>query len=206
MSDEQRPRAEWIFPEQKKSNKGRVWLIIGLSVLAVAIVGALLFFLLPRGGEPEPSPTPTDSASATPTPTATATPTPTPTATPTATPTVAPTQEPETTPPPVPDPDIPTFATLVQPRLDDASTGLSIAAESGGEEAAQVVDSLQQDAGRLSDAAAPSSISSAWYESVGQYNARLGELRSAIESGADAQGAVDAAAAALQNLRALVGL
>ncbi|WP_426183970.1 hypothetical protein [Microbacterium sp. TWP3-1-2b2] len=198
MSDEQQPRAEWVFPEQKKTNKKRIWLIVGLSVLAVAIVAALLFFLLPRGGEPEPTPTPTDTASSSPTPTATPTDTPTPTA--------APTQEPGTTPPPVPDPDIPTFAAQVQPRLDDASTGLTIAADLSGQEAAQVVESLQQDAGRLSDAAAPSSISSAWYAGVGQYSARLGELRSAFESGSNTQSAMDAATAALKDLRALVGL
>lgn len=198
MSDEQQPRAEWVFPEQKKTNKKRIWLIVGLSVLAVAIVAALLFFLLPRGGEPEPTPTPTDTASPSPTPTATPTDTPAPTA--------APTQEPGTTPPPVPDPDIPTFAAQVQPRLDDASTGLTIAADLSGQEAAQVVESLQQDAGRLSDAAAPSSISSAWYEGVGQYSARLGELRGAFESGSNTQSAMDAATAALKELRALVGL
>lgn len=198
MSDEQQPRAEWVFPEQKKTNKKRIWLIVGLSVLAVAIVAALLFFLLPRGGKPEPTPTPTDTASSSPTPTATPTDTPTPTA--------APTQEPGATPPPVPDPDIPTFAAQVQPRLDDASTGLTIAADLSGQEAAQVVESLQQDAGRLSDAAAPSSISSAWYEGVGQYSARLGELRSAFESGSNTQSAMNAATAALKNLRALVGL
>jgi len=198
MSDEQQPRAEWVFPEQKKTNKKRIWLIVGLSVLAVAIVAALLFFLLPRGGEPEPTPTPTDTASPSPTPTATPTDTPAPTA--------APTQEPGTTPPPVPDPDIPTFAAQVQPRLDDASTGLTIAADLSGQEAAQVVESLQQDAGRLSDAAAPSSISSAWYEGVGQYSARLGELRGAFESGSNTQSAMEAATAALKELRALVGL
>lgn len=200
MSDEQQPRAEWIFPEQKKSNKGRIWLIVGLSVLAVAIVAALLFFLLPRGGEPEPTPTPTDSASATPTPSATQTQTATPT------PSAAPTQEPGVTPPPVPDPDLATFAAQVQPRLDDASTGLTIAADLSGQEAAQVVESLQQDAGRLSDTAAPSSISSAWYDGVGQYSARLGELRSVFESGSNTQSAMDAATAALKDLRALVGL
>lgn len=198
MSDEQQPRAEWVFPEQKKTNKKRIWLIVGLSVLAVAIVAALLFFLLPRGGEPEPTPTPTGTASSSPTPTATPTDAPTPTA--------APTQEPGTTPPPVPDPDIPTFAAQVQPRLDDASTGLTIAADLSGQEAAQVVESLQQDAGRLSDAPAPSSISSAWYEGVGQYSARLGELRSAFEGGSNTQSAMDAATAALKDLRALVGL
>ncbi|MDP3951882.1 hypothetical protein [Microbacterium sp.] len=196
MSDEQQPRAEWIFPEQKKSNKRRIWLIVGLSVLALAIVGALLFFFLPRGAEPEPTPSPTATKTATPTPTPTSTPTPAPDST----------TDPEPTAPPVPDPDLATFAAQVQPRLDDASTGLTIAAGSSGQEAAQVVESLQQDAGRLSDAAAPSSISSAWYEGVGRYNGRLGELRGAIESGSDTQGAMDAATAALQELRTLVGL
>jgi hypothetical protein len=193
MSDEQ-PRAEWIFPEQKKSNKGRIWLIVGLSVLAVAIVIALLFFFLPRAGESEPTPKPTATKTATPTPTPTATPTP------------EPTTDPEPTAPPVPDPDVATFAAQVQPRLDDASTGLSIAAGSSGQDAAQVIETLQQDAGQLSDAAAPSSISSAWYEAVGQYSARLGELRGAFEGGGDTQSAMNAATAALQELRTLVGL
>ncbi|WP_033104740.1 hypothetical protein [Microbacterium profundi] len=200
MSDEQQPRAEWIFPEPKQSNKGRIWLIVGLSVLALAIVGALLFFFLPRDGEVSPTPSPT--ATKTPTPTPTFTPTPTPTAIPTADPTTAP----EPTPPPVPDPDIATFAAQVQPRLDDASTGLSIAAGSSGQDAAQVIETLQQDAGHLSDAAAPSSISSAWYEAVGQYSARLGELRGAFEGGGDTQSAMGAATAALQELRTLVGV
>ena len=42
MSDEQQPRPEWIFPEEKKSNKGRIWLIVGLSALALAIIGVLV--------------------------------------------------------------------------------------------------------------------------------------------------------------------
>lgn len=204
MSDEQQPRAEWIFPEQKKSNKGRIWLIVGLAVVAVAIVAALLFFFLPRGGEPGPTPSPTATKTATPTPSRTPTPTPTPTATPTPTP--EPTTEPEPTAPPVPDPDVETFAAQVQPRLDDASTGLTLAAGSSGQEAIQFVETLQQDAGHLSDAAAPSSISSAWYDTVGQYSARLGELRGAFESGGDTQSSIDAATAALQELRTLVGI
>ena len=200
MSDEQQPRAEWIFPEPKQSNTGRIWLIVGLSVLALAIVGVLLFIFLPRDGEASPTPSPTVTRTATPTPT------PTPTPKPTSTPTTEPTTAPETTPPPVPDPDTATFAAQVQPRLDDASTGLSIASGSSGQDAAQVIETLQQDAGRLSGAAAPSSISSAWYEAVGQYSARLGELRGAFEGGGDTQSAMDATAAALQELRALVGL
>lgn len=201
MTDEQ-PRAEWVFPEPKKSNKGRIWLIVGLSVLAIAIVAVTLFFLLPRGGDVESTPSPSPSA------TKTASPTPTPTSTPTSTPTPTPdpTSEPEPTEPPVPDPDLATFAAQVQPRLDDASAGLSMVSGLGGQDAAQVVDQLQQDAGRLSDAAAPTSIAPAWYEGVGQYSGRLGELRGAIEAGSDAQGALDAAVAALQQLRALVGI
>lgn len=192
MSDEQQPRAEWIFPEKKKSNKGRIWLIIGLSVLAVTLVAALLFFFLPRGGEATPSPTPS----------ATKTQTPTPTPTLTATPTTGPI----TTPPPVPDPDMPTFVGQVQPWLDDASTGLTMVASMSGQEAAQVVDTLQGDAERLSGAVAPSSISSTWYPAVGEYASRLGELRSALESGSDPQNALDAATSALQHVRMLVGL
>lgn len=193
MSDDSRPEAVWVFPE-KKNNRGRIWLIVGLVVATLVIVAVLLFFLVPRGGEPEPTPGPTTTKTAAPTPTATPTPT------------VSPTQVPVPTQPPVPDPDIPTFAAQVQPRLDDASTGLSIAADLSGQEATQVVETLQQDAGHLSGAAAPSSISSAWYEAVGQYRGRLGELRAAIDSGSDTQSATRAAAAALQELRALVGL
>ncbi|MFA4897483.1 hypothetical protein [Microbacterium sp.] len=204
MSDEQQPRAEWIFPEQKQSNKGRIWLIVGLSVLAIAIVGTLLFFLLPRDGQPEPTPSPTASASTTPTPTVTPTVTPTPT--PTTPPTVAPPEEPETTPPPVPDPDVPTFAAQVQPRLDDAATGLRIVSDASGQDAVQVIETLQQDAGHLSGAAAPSSISSEWYSAAGDYSKRLGELRGAFESGSGTQSALDSATTSLQRLRALVGL
>lgn len=206
MSDEQQPRAEWIFPEPKKSNKGRIWLIVGLIVLAVAIVAALLFFFLPRGGESGPTPSPTTTKTATPTPTRTPTPTATPSPTPTPEPTTDPTTDPEPTAPPVPDPDVETFAAQVQPRLDDASTGLTLAAGSSAQEAIQFVETLQQDAGHLSDAAAPSSISSAWYDAVGQYSARLGELRGAFENGGDTQSSIDAATAALQELRTLVGI
>jgi hypothetical protein len=204
MSDEQQPRAEWIFPEQKKSNKGRIWLIVGLSVLALAIVGTLLFFLVPRDGGPVPTPSPTDSASATPTPSATPTATPTPTPTPT--PTAAPSQEPQTTPPPVPDPDIPTFAAQVQPLLDDGNRGLGMLSDLSGQDAVLVLDTLQQDTERLSDAAAPSSIASEWQSAVSDYAARLGALREAFENGSETQAPMNEASAALQGVRSLVGL
>lgn len=204
MSDDQQPRAEWVFPEEKKSSKGRVWLIVGLSVLALAIVAALLFLFLPRTDSAPgatPSATPSTTASA---PSPSATPTPTESVPATAEP--DPEQTPITTPPPASDPDMETFVGQVQPWLDDASTGLSLVAGMSGQEAVQVVDSLQGDAGRLSGMVAPASISSEWYSAGGDYSARLGELRSTVESGGATQGAIENATAALQKVRGLVGL
>lgn len=195
MSDEHQPEAVWVFPE-KKSNKGRIWLIVGLAVLAVVIVGVLLFFLLPRDSEPVPTPSPTDSAAATPSPSPTVTQTPVPTEAPVE----------ESTPPPVPDPDLSTFTGQVQPWLDDAVTGLGFVADMNGQEAVQVIDSLQQDAERLSDAAAPSSIASEWQSAVAEYASKLSAVRGAFEDGAAPQSAIDGATASLQELRDLVGL
>lgn len=193
MSDEHQPEAVWVFPE-KKSNKGRIWLIVGLAIAALVIVAVVLFFIIPRGGVSQPTPSPSVSDTAPPTPTPT----------PTATATEAP--DPEQKQPPVPDPDLSTFAGQVQPRLDDAATGLGFMSDATGQEAVQIVDSLQQDAERLSDVAAPSSISAKWYSAVEQYAAKLGALRSAVEGGSGTQSALESATAALNDLRALVGL
>ncbi|MGO2745883.1 hypothetical protein [Microbacterium sp.] len=203
MSDDQQTRAEWIFPEEPKSSKGRVWLIVGLVVAALVIIGAVLFFVIPRDETPGPdaSATPSASASAS----ATATPSGTPSAAPFDAPSTEP-SEPITTPPPVPDPDMGTFVGQVQPWLDDAVTGLDMVSNMSGQEAAQVVDTLQGDANRLSGVVAPSSISSQWYDSVSKYSGALGELRSAIDGGGDTQAPLSAASAALQEVRALVGL
>ncbi|MGL3149852.1 hypothetical protein ACSS7Z_05770 [Microbacterium sp. A82] len=213
MSNEHQPEAVWVFPEEKKSNKGAVWLIVILSILAVTIVGLLLFFLLPPAGDTEPTPSPSasGSASATPTPTRTPTPTATPTLSPSATPTpvpspsTVPTDAPNPTEPPAPNQDHDAFAAAVAPRLNDASTGLGVIAE-GDPDAAGIVGNLQQDAGRLSDTAAPSDIEGAWADAVTQYSARLAELRAAYDNGTDPQQAVDAASAALQNVRAVAGI
>ncbi|CAH0133946.1 hypothetical protein [Microbacterium sp. Bi121] len=194
MSDGQ-PRAEWIFPEEKKSNKGRIWLIVGLSVLALAIVGTLLFFLLPRDGEPTPSPSPSASSSATASPSPTSAPTPTST----------PTSEPVPTQPPAADPDMDTFVGKVQPRLDDGVRGLQLV-QDNMDLGAQIVDSLQNDAAVLSDTPAPSSLAADWSDAVSQYASRLGDLRAAYDNGSDPQAPLDAASAALQKVRALVGL
>ena len=199
MSDEQQPRPEWIFPEEKKSNKGRIWLIVGLSALALAIIGVLLFFLIPRDGEPAPTTSPSATATTTPTPTST----PSPTATATSAPT--PTTEPAPTQPPVPDPDLDTFRGQVQPRLDDATRGLQLVKDNM-DLGSQIVDSLQNDAAALSDTPAPSSISGDWSDALSQYASKLGELRAAYDNGTDPQAPLDAAGGALQKVRALVGL
>lgn len=198
MSDGQQPRPEWIFPEEKKSNKGRIWLIVGLSVLALAIIGILLFFLIPRGGEPAPTISPSASAT-TPTPTVT----PSPTATATSAPT--PTTEPVPTQPPAPNPDLDTFRGQVQPRLDDATRGLQLVKDNM-DLGAQIIDSLQNDAAALSDTPAPSSISGDWSAAVSQYASKLSELRASYDNGTDPQAPLDAAGTALQKVRALVGL
>lgn len=190
MSDEQ-PRAEWIFPEEKKSNAGRVWLIIGLSIAALIIVAVVLFFIIPRGTTPDPEPSASPTATPSPSASETTEPEPSPT--------------PVTTPPPVPDPDLDTFAAEVQPRLDDATRGLDLVANNL-DVGAQIVESLQQDAEILSGAAAPSSIADVWSTAVADYASKLSALHAAIDDGSEPQAALDAARSSLSALRGVVGL
>lgn len=201
MSDEQpQPRAEWVFPEEKKSNKGRIWLIVGLVVAAVAIVVALLWIFLPHNSAaPTSSPSPSTSESATPTPTSSPSPTPTEPAPPSPEPTA-------TTQPPVPDPDMSEFAETVRPRLDDAVRGLDLVTQLDGDGAAQIVDSLQIDAEWLSGAAAPNPIADEWSSRMSTYSTSLTKLRSAYENGTDSQKPLDDAMTALNEARALAGL
>lgn len=198
MSDEQQPRAEWIFPEQKKSNKRRIWLIIGLSVVVVAIVGALLFLFLLRGGDQKPESTPSPSASRS----ATATPTPTASVAPIETPAPPPTT-PVTEAPTPPDPDLGAFREKVGYLLSDADTGLGFVNGASGSDAAALIDQLLQDAQRLSDAQAPTSISSDWTTGVDEYASELQNMRADAAGG----GTPDTAAAGekVALLRGLVG-
>ncbi|MGW8484249.1 hypothetical protein ACWGJP_14045 [Microbacterium sp. NPDC055903] len=197
MSDERQPEAVWYFPPQK-NKRWKVWLLVGLGVVAVALVLMFLLVVLPGSFRPEPtgtatpSPSPSASVTATPTPTVSPTPTSTPTAPPTA--------------PPVTDPSMDAFAAQVRPVLDDAVTGLGYAAEDGGESGANDVMLLQQDAERLSDAVAPSSIAGDWSEGVQTYLDALNTLQSAYRSGNGVSGAESTAQDALQSLRGLVGL
>lgn len=202
--DEHQPELRWapLPPQPKKT--GRVWLIVALVVAALAIVGALLFFLLPRGD----SPTPAESASPTPTATPTRTPSPgiSPTSPPTTAPEPEPTQSPIVTQPPAVDPSLETFTGQVSGWLNDAPRGLDIIAGTSGQEGLPVVDTLQQDAQRLLDAQAPASLDEQWRDGVAAYSKTLTQLRSAITNDSGVAAATDAARASVQKLRSLVGL
>lgn len=198
MSEDQQPDLQWAPLPPNPRNRGRIWLIVGLSIAVIIVVGVLLFFLIPRGGS-----TPSATESPSPTPTATPTASPTPTATPTAVPTEQPVA---TEPPPVVDPSVDAFRSQVSPPLEDAGRGLDLVASLSGQDALSVVDTLQEDAQRLFDTLAPSSIAGSWEEGVTAYGQRLSELRSAVSSGGSTGAAIDAARAAVQNLRNIVGL
>ncbi|WP_311257703.1 hypothetical protein [Microbacterium sp. WCS2018Hpa-9] len=208
MTDEPQPDLRWAPLEPKPSNRGRVWLIVGLVIAALVIVGVLLFFLLPRAESPAPgaSGSPSPSASPSVSPSTTQTPAPSPTQTDAPQPTAEPTMTPITTPPPVADPSLDAFRAQVQGWLDDAPTGLEIVSETSGQEALSVLETLQSDAQRLAETAAPASIASSWSAGVSSYSQKLTELRSAVNSGASTEGAVAAARASADELRALVGL
>ncbi|OZB84413.1 hypothetical protein [Microbacterium sp. 13-71-7] len=201
MSD-QKPEAVWVFPDEPKKRGGRIALIIGLVVAALVVAAVVVLFLIPRGdGAPTPTASPTASRTATPTPGPSPAPTPTSTSVPTDLPTA-----PVTAPPPVPDPSVDAFRGQVQPRLDNASTGLDLVQNHSGDTAVQVVDSLQNDAQNLASQPAPSSIATQWGEAVNAYSARLQSLRSAYAGGSDPSGPLVDAKAALGQLRSLVGL
>lgn len=214
MTDEQQPELRWAPLPPKPSNRGRIWLIVGLTVAALVVAAVLLVFLLPRGAAPAPgatgtaSPSPSPTASPTGTPTTTPTPTPSPseTATVAPTPTPDPTMTPITTPPPPADPSVDVFRDTVQGWLDDALTGLDIVGETSGQEAVGVVDTLQNDAQRLSEAAPPASIESDWHAAVATYAQALSDLRSVVAAGGDSSGAASSALSAADGVRSLVGL
>lgn len=194
--DEPQPELRWAPLEPAPNRTGRIWLIVGLSVAALVIVGVLLFLFLPRGDQPEPgasgSPSPSPSASASPTASASSTP--------------EPSETPMTTPPPAADPTVEVFRGKVGGWLDSAPRGLDIVTNNPGPDALSVVDSLQQDAQRLSDAQPPSSIADGWRDGVSTYSQRLTELQAALTDESGVSAAIDAARAAAQDLRSLVGL
>lgn len=194
MSENTQPDLQWGPLEQKPRGRGRVWVIVGLAVGALIVVGVLLFFLLPRGEEASPD------AGATPSPSATATPDPS------AEPSEEPTTTPVTTAPEPVDPTIDAFRGQVEAWLSDGARGLDIVAASTGQDALAAVTVLQEDAQRLSGALSPSSIADMWRERAEEYSRKLAELRAAVSNQSDTAAPIDAARAALTSLSELVGM
>ncbi|SJN30632.1 hypothetical protein FM104_07065 [Microbacterium esteraromaticum] len=191
MTDPQ-PEYVWAYSDEKP-RRGRVWLIVGLAVVAV-LIATVAFWLFLRPGAPSADPTTTTSA--------------TPTAIPSAssTPPMTPEPAPVETPPTPPEPDLSGFREQVRPWLDDALTGLSFLTDSGPEEAASIVDSLRGDAQRLADAQVPASIGTDWQDHLTAYSQHLEVLRTAVSSGADSADAMVSARASVEALRAVAGL
>lgn len=192
MTDEQQPDVRWAPIEPKPRNRGRVWLIVGLVIAVLVIVGVLLFFLLPRDGAPTPegsgSPTPSTTSSAP------------------GEPRDDPTAPPVTEAPEPVDPTVEAFRGQVEAWLSDGARGLDIVASSSGEEALSSVGILQEDAERLSGVIPPSSIADEWRDGVSAYSQKLVDVRDAVSGGGDASAALDSARTALQDLSTLVGL
>ncbi|UNK69711.1 hypothetical protein [Microbacterium sp. H1-D42] len=205
MSEPQQPEYVWAFPPEKPRG-GRGWLVGILIVVAVAIAAAMLLLFLRPWATADPAPTPSASASPSATPSASDTPTPTPTPTPSASATATATPSPPATATPSApaDPALPVFRGKVQPLLDDAVTGLTYARDSDAQEGVQLMDQLQGDAGRMSDAVAPSSIAKAWGTRVSTYGTALDRLRTAFETGAATAGPLSSAQSALAQLQDLV--
>lgn len=199
--DEQQPELRWapLPPPPKKTRKA--WLIAGLAVGVLVIVGLLLVFLLPRGSDAGATPTPSSSSSVSPSPSDS----------PNANSSAAPSQpDPEetplTTPPPADAPTLEVFQSRVSGWLNTAPRGLDIIADVGGQDALPVADTLLEDAQRLSDVQPPESIDQAWRDGVTAYADRLAQLRTAVENGSGISEAVDASRSAVEDLRSLADL
>lgn len=200
MSDGQpqpQPELRWAPLPPKPKRAWKVWTIAGIVVVALIVSIIVLFVLLNPGGEPdvEGTASPTPSVSVSPSPSEP--------------PTVEPTDEPTVpavTEPPVVDPSVEAFREQVSVWLESAPTGLDIVSQSSGQDALTVVDTLQEDAQRLSDAQPPSSILEQWYSGVSAYAETLGALRTAVTSGSGVPAAVESARVAVQDLNAIVGL
>ncbi|WP_312673106.1 hypothetical protein [Microbacterium sp.] len=196
---EPQPEVRWAPLPPRPRNRGRLWLIVGLVVAALVIVGLLLFFLLPRDGAPAPG------GSASPSPSATTSPSASPSTPNAPSEGATPDPTPLTTPPPVGDPSLEVFRDKVGGWLTAAERGLDIVDENRNQDALPVVDSLQEDAQRLGDAVPPSSIQDAWRSGVETYADRLTALRTALESDSGVSGALDSARSAVAELRSVAG-
>lgn len=199
----EQPDVRWAPMEPAPRDRRRVWLIVALVAAALVVAGILLIVFLPRGDAAEPGSTPSPSASS-----SNAQPSSSPSPSPSGAPTASP--EPSTPSaenPPVPEaPSIEAFRTQVSGWLTDAPRGLDIIAGSSGQDALPVLDTLQEDAQRLSDAQPPTAIDPQWRDAVSGYAQRLTDLRTALTGGSASADSVDAARSSVQELRTLVGL
>ncbi|OAN41268.1 hypothetical protein [Microbacterium sp. H83] len=196
MTDDQQADLRWAPNDPAPTSRWRIWLIVGLIAAGLAVAVVLVLLLLPRDGSPAPEGSPSASPSAT----ATATPTAEPTTEP------EPSMTPVTTPPPPVDPTVEAFRSQVTGYLDDALTGLDIVSETSGAEASAVVDTLEADLQRLSESAAPSSISARWGDGLADYAVELADLRDAISGDRSLSAAVDSTRDSVGALRDIVGL
>lgn len=197
MTDPQ-PEYVWAFRDEKPK-RGRVWLIVVLVIVAVAIAAGL-FWLFLRPGFPDtaetPSPTPLMSVSASSSATPSTSPTPSPTPVPSS----------ELTAPTPAEPDLTAFRDRVRPWLDDAITGLGFLSNSDSAEAESIIDSLEGDEQRLADLPVPSSIRGEWQEALAAYSDQLETLRGVVTNGADMNSAVKTARHSVESLQATAGL
>lgn len=201
MSDEKQPEYVWAFPPERERKAGKVWLIIGLAVLAVAIAMALFWLVFWPGVDDEPRSTTSATASVPPSisPTPTAEQSAEPSAVPT--PPSPPEETPAPEPPPVADPDLSTFQGKTTPILQDAETGLGIASESSASDAAQTIGLLQEDAARLSDTVAPRTLAERWAAAVDSYAEALRALHAVYERGENGAGELAETRTALRELK-----
>ncbi len=209
---------QWVYVSTPKKRTGRVVLIVALIVLVVAgLVSLIAWQMVTAANEARPTP----SASATSSPTATSTPTASPTTTPTASASATPTPSPTSsaapepsaptapTEPANPEPNEPSgsFDEGVRNRLNDASTGMEVAAMVSGRDLIdQVVNPLTIDAQNLADHPVPAAAAAQWRATTSAYLAALGDLRTAAESGGDTAAAIDAARTQVDALRSLAGM
>lgn len=197
------PEPQWVFTPPPRKRAGRVILLVFLAVIVVAVAVTAVVLTLPNS-DPAPSPSPSVSESASATPEPSASPTPTPSVTPS--PSESPTPEPTSSvAPPAPEvPGLDEFAAVVEPPLQDATTGLGFIADSSAADAAKYADDLIGDAQRLADRPAPDAISTQWRDGVQAYLAALNDLKAAANAGQSTNAALTEARAQVDQLRDLV--
>jgi cytoskeletal protein RodZ len=187
MTDEQQPELRWAPVEPRPRNRGRVWLIIGLIVAAIVIVGVLLFFLIPRSEQPAP---PESSPSSSPSPSAGTT--------------TSPSASPSEDPTPVETvPALNEAAQQIDDRLVNALSDLDYVSGASRDSAASVLAELQDGAQRISDSLPGAGVTDG-YDAVSAYSRALKAASDTIASGGDPQSDLNAAARAIEDLRALL--